>query len=110
MAGDAYFKLACSSKQEQVEKRIQELYNGKCIDNECKHPFIDWNSLKWHDMEAHCLKVSREFPEVLIIINKKMNDLDLWENPFVTFYFKDGKTLRQESKIVWDAVDLTLLE
>ena len=79
MAGDAYFKLECSDNTEHIESRLKELYNGN--KNETSLPFIDWDSIKWHDMDDHCILVSKEFPNTTIIIHKKENDWDLWGNP-----------------------------
>ena len=100
MAGDAYFKLECSDNTEHIESRLKELYNGN--KNETSLPFIDWDSIKWHTMNEHCILVSKEFPDTTIIIHKKENDWDLWENPFFKHYFKNGKHVVQKSKLVWD--------
>ena len=108
MAGDAYFSLSCSKNHEQIEKRIKELYNGD--NSESSFPFVDWQSVKWHSMEKHCIQVSKEFPDTLISIDKKENDWDLWENPFFTYHFKNGKSHCQKSKIMWDKFDENMLE
>ena len=103
MAGDAYFSLNCSKNFDQIETRIKELYNGGNTDS--SYPFIDWDSVKWHRMIEHCTKVSLEFPDTLITIEKKENDWDTWENPFFRYHFKNGKYHIQKSQLVWDKFD-----
>ena len=101
MAGDAYFRLRCSKNYEQIETRIKEIYQkNSCVDND--FPFIDWDSLKWHSMFEDCLIVSEEYPDTLFTIEKQENDIDIFENPFIKYHFKNGKYKKQHSKIVWE--------
>jgi len=103
MAGDAYFTLSCTSNHEEIEKRIKEIYNDG--DSNKSFPFIDWDSIKWHSIINDVILVSKEFPDVLITIDKQMNDIDLFECPFSKYNFKNGKYYIQKSIIVWDIFD-----
>jgi len=108
MAGDAYFSLTCSSDGEKIETRIKEIYtNGN---KESPYPFQDCNSCKWHEMEKQCKAVSIEFPNVLITIDKKENDINTWENPFSRHHFKNGKYHCQSSQILWQDFNQNMLK
>ena len=109
MAGDAYFKLQTSKNHDAIEARIKELYWGKYFTPDMLNgsaPFSDWESRKWHSMIEDCVTVSKEFPDTHIIIDKKENDWDNWENPFFKYHFKNGKYQIQKSKIVWDNINI----
>jgi len=103
MAGDAYFRFSTNNKlyhtiKEEFEKAHE--YN----------PFKDYDSVKWHDLIDHGIEISKQFPDILICIEKQLNDCDLFENPFSRYYFKNGKYYVQESTIMWNHFDESMLE
>ena len=102
MAYEYFFSLTCSELEPEIRKELIQIAE--------KDVFREWQSVTWGHMIDDCLRISKDFPNVLIKIELQDDNARVFENPFRNFYFKNGKYHQQTSKIVWDEFNEEMLK
>ena len=93
-----YTDFDISKNSKEVQEAIQEVsgytfYNGLI-------------NCKWYGYEEDCLKVSKTFPQELIVVSGQGEEVgDLWVS-----YFKNGKCQRAKAQITFESFDESKLK
>lgn len=98
MAGDAYFRINACYKKEDFEKAKKESddvvesvesvvkkYVSEKHGWENPTIFQDYQSVKWHGMLEDMMAISLLFPDLVIVIEKQLNDTSLFDDDGDTF-------------------------
>lgn len=94
MAGEAYFRLNTNDNFESIKEDFIEIYNND--------PFNIKKSIKWHNIIADGVNVSKKHPETYFMIEKQTDDCNLFENPFSRYHFINGQFNIEIPEIVWE--------
>jgi hypothetical protein len=92
------------SDQVELDRLIEDMNSGKTFgSHELSLDFSDWESMKWYDYDNDMKELSREYPNVMLVLSGEGEEPgDLWRA-----WYMNGDSVEVQAVITYPEPDFT---